>query len=245
MIQALAMAVGAATTGACIGSYASTAAIRGERSQSSVAGRSHCDGCGRKLGFIQTFPLVSFLALRGRCSACGSRIDVLHPCGEIAGAIVAGIAFATLGWPRGAGVAALGLVLLGSSLVDVRTKRLPDLLTLFAAAICACLMLASGRDATWMGLAAASVSLLGLEATRRIFAHARGRQGLGFGDVKLLAALALWLGAATPWALIAACIAALLSFAIIRPKDGRLAFGPFIAGAGWTIGLAREAHWWR
>jgi leader peptidase (prepilin peptidase)/N-methyltransferase len=79
---------------------------------------------------------------------------------------------------------------------------------------------------------------------RWLAARRSGEPGLGLGDVKLLAALALWLGLATPWLIAAASLLGLLLMAITRPKDGRLAFGPAIAVSAWTIGIIGEAGQW-
>jgi leader peptidase (prepilin peptidase)/N-methyltransferase len=72
----------------------------------------------------------------------------------------------------------------------------------------------------------------------------RGDPGLGFGDVKLIGALALWLGDLTPWMVVGAAILGLVASALLKPSGGRLAFGPAIAASAWTLGLVREANLW-
>jgi leader peptidase (prepilin peptidase)/N-methyltransferase len=81
---------------------------------------------------------------------------------------------------------------------------------------------------------------------RRGFQRFRGQAGLGFGDVKLITALAFWLGLATPWAVVAAAGIG-LAFAVLRGagrRNERFAFGPMIAAAAWIVGMTREAGLW-
>jgi leader peptidase (prepilin peptidase)/N-methyltransferase len=235
------MILTAALIGACLGSFAATAALRSLRSRQALIGRSHCDACQTPLGFAATTPIVSFLALRGACGACGARIDPAHLAGEVAGALIAGAAFALVEPTRAMLLTALGLVLLTASLIDLRTQRLPDGLTLAAGLISFSLSATGAPGALTTGLIAAGATFLLMEALRRGFELLRRRSGLGFGDVKLLTALALWLGIATSWAVALAATAGLAVVALVRPADGRIAFGPLIAGAALIIGLIGEA----
>ncbi len=230
--------------GACTGSWVATAALRSLRSEQAWVGRSRCDHCGISLGFAQTAPIVSYAALGGACSRCGGAIDRTHLMGEVVGAIVVAAPWAVLSPARAALVGALGLVLLGSSIVDARTGRLPDLLTAGAAALCFALSATAGAAAAMIGAVAAVAAFACLEGTRRVFAWLARKPGLGFGDVKLGAAVALWLGLSAPWAMVVACLAGLCFYGVARPKDGRIAFGPFIAAAAWLVGFGREAQWW-
>jgi leader peptidase (prepilin peptidase)/N-methyltransferase len=238
------LALPAAAIGLCVGSYAATAAIRAARAEPSHAGRSHCDGCGRGLGFAATVPVLSFVALGGRCATCGERIDPIHPAGEALGGMVAAAPFLLLPAGPAAAASALGLVLLAAALNDLTTRLLPDAQTLAAAVLCALLALQHGAGRLLAGLAFAAAAFAVLEAARRGFLALRRRPGLGFGDVKLFAALALWLGPAAPWALVLACAAGLAQFALARPRSGAIAFGPAIAAAGFTAGLIMETASW-
>ncbi len=234
----------AAVTGACLGSFASTAAVRLARGEQAIVGRSRCDGCGQTLGFLATVPVISYVGRAGACSACRGRIDPVHPIGEIAGAAIAVAAFAAAPVPQALLISALGLLLLASAILDARTQHLPDFLTAAAALIAAALAWTHGAVALTEGLIAAAVAFLVMEGVRRSFLWLRRKPGLGFGDVKLLAALAPWLGVATPWAVVGASVLGLLTFAVLRPKDGRIAFGPMLILAGLIVGLLREAHAW-
>ena len=238
------IALGAVALGACAGSFTVTAALRSIRSEQSLTGRSHCDGCGAPLGFLQTVPVLSFAGLGGACAACGARIDAVHLAGEVIGGLVALVAVEAVAAPTSVILAALGLVLLASAVVDAKTQHLPDGLTVTAGALCAARVALEGGPSLALGVAIAAATFGVLEIARRAFMALRRRPGLGLGDVKLITALSIWLGTATPWAVLGASAAGLAWLAVWRPKDGKIAFGPMIAGAAWIIGLGREAHWW-
>jgi leader peptidase (prepilin peptidase)/N-methyltransferase len=234
----------ATLVGLCLGSFVTTAALRSAHGEQALAGRSHCDGCGVSLGFARTTPVLAYVALRGVCADCGARIDPLHLAGEVAGGLIVGLAFYIAPCTRVAPLAALGLLLLASAVYDAKTRKLPDLLTFAVAALGAVLDAEQSMATLWLGLVAAAIALVLLEGLRRAFLWARRKPGLGFGDVKLVAALAVWLGLATPWAVVLASVLA-LGLALRRPStDGRLAFGPWLAIGAFSAGMIREAHLW-
>ena len=245
MIASQALILVAGTfAGACVGSYAATTALRMTRAEQAVAGRSRCDACGVALGFARTAPVISYISLGGACADCGGRIDPIHLAGEVGGAVVVLAALLVAPPLTAALLVALGLLLLTTALVDAKTQRLPDALTAAIAVIGA--VLAAQRSATDLaiGVAAAALTFAVFEAIRRGFLATQGKPGLGFGDVKLAAALALWLGLATPWAMAAASVLGLAAMGVVRPANGRLSFGPAIALAAFAIGLIREAWAW-
>ena len=214
----------AAVAGACVGSFVSTAVLRQLRGEQALTGRSRCDGCARRLGFMETAPVLSYAIAGGSCR-CGSRIDSLHPVGELAGAAIAALAWSTPADTAGGfltrGLVTLGgLILLGLSLYDARTYRLPDGLT--ACMLSICILLAVLRRELVLGLFCGVAVFLVLEAVRRSYARLRGRAGLGFGDVKLLAALAVWLGTAIAWAVVVASTLALVWLLVSGQQRRRL-----------------------
>lgn len=234
----------AAAAGLALGSYAVTAGVRLARAEPSSAGRSHCDGCGVELGFRQTIPIISYWRSGGVCASCGGRIDPIHLAGEVAGLIVV-VSAVLLGDPlRAMLVAAVGLLLIGASATDWRVFRLPDAIT--AAIAIACVALAATRSAEQLIAGLAMAALLGgaLQTMRFVRRRAGRDPGLGFGDVKLVAALAIWLGLAGQWMVVGASMIGLLMARLGRPDVQKLAFGPAIAGAGWIIGMGGEAGWW-
>jgi leader peptidase (prepilin peptidase) / N-methyltransferase len=237
--------VTAGVAGLALGSFAVTAGLRTSRGDSVLAGRSRCDTCGRSLNFAQTTPVIAFVALRGACARCGARIDPVHLAGEVAGALVVAASLLAGDPWRTALLAALGLVLIAAAAVDVRTMRLPDLMTGAAAVLGLALAVQAGVGALLAGLAAAAVSVSLLLGLRLLAARRSGGEpGLGLGDVKLIGALALWLGALTPMAVAVAAVFGLAVVAVRRSGDRRLPFGPAIAAGAWIVGIGGEAGLW-
>jgi leader peptidase (prepilin peptidase)/N-methyltransferase len=244
MIAGLTIALCAGAIGACLGSYAATAALRLTGSEQSLWGRSHCDACGVELGFVSTLPIISFVQRQGTCAICGARIDVAHLVGELSGVVIVLSALAIAPFGRAVMLAGLGLALLASSIVDMRSQRLPDGLTLAAGGIGATLAAQRSIESLLIGCATAAGAFALLELVRRGYQRFRSEPGLGFGDVKLVSALAIWLGLAIPWALVLAAVGGLVGMVIFRPRRRRLAFGPYIAASAWIVGLFGEASGW-
>lgn len=225
-----------------IGSFMGTLILRLPEERPVVAARSACDRCGHTLGMRDLVPLVSYLLARGRCRYCGQPIGSFVLWIELA---AIGVALWTLlaGVPVWAGCV-LGWTLLTLAWIDARTMLLPDVLTLP--------LLAAGLFVTWLDEPAdlaehAAAAALGYAALYGIawgYRRLRGRDGLGLGDAKLLAALGAWIGAVQlPWVLfLAACLglaAAGVSSVLGRRMTAATAipFGPFLALAGWLIWL--------
>ncbi|KQY96870.1 hypothetical protein ASD21_22945 [Caulobacter sp. Root1455] len=235
--------IAALPLGAVVGSFAATAGLRWARGEQALTGRSRCDACAAPLGFGATVPIVSFVRLGGACAACRAPIHPGHLAGEVLGAglVMASVAILPIG--QALVVAALGLALIAGAAADVASRRLPDLASLVAAILGLGLALHRGGTAALTGLAAAAFTGGVLLLLRRSFAARRGDPGLGLGDVKLAAALALWLGAATPWAIALAGLLGLAQIRLIKSPDGKIAFGPVLAASGWAVGLAVQAGW--
>lgn len=229
--------------GLALGSYAVTAGLRLSRAEGSTLGRSRCDSCGRSLSFGHTIPLVSYVGLRGACAHCGSRIDPIHIVGEVAGvAVIAPVLWIVDPW-RQIPLAVLGLALVATATVDARTRRLPDLFAVIIAVAALALAALAGRPALIAGIVAAALAAAVLVLIRTIALRAKGDAGLGLGDVKLIAALALWLGPATPIMVAAAAILGLVATTVTPRADRRRPFGPFIAVGAWAVGLMAEGGW--
>lgn len=207
--------------------------------------RSRCPSCKSPLKWTQNIPLLSYLFLRGRCAACGVRIPLRYPLVEVACAVLFGL----VGWQVGPQPAALlwcGFVatLLALAAIDWDTTLLPDDLTLpllwaglVAAALGWTLPLAT---AVWGAVA----GYLSLWTVYWAFKLVTGKEGMGHGDFKLLAALGAWLGASmiVPVVLAASVIGAVVGIAMKvgdTLREGRyVPFGPFLAGAGIVVMLA-------
>ena len=230
-----------AASGACFCSFAVTVGLRIASGAPWIGGRSRCDHCATSIPYRQSIPVLSYALSRGRCAACRGAITAAHPAAEGLGVGLLPLCLLAFDPLRGVLIFVLAMLLLTASMVDFRTLRLPDGLTVGAAGASLALSALGGVWALTTGVLAAAAVFAVLEALRSL-ARLRGNDpGLGLGDVKLLAALALWLGIATPWAVLLAAIAGLLVLVVHKPADGRLPFGPFIAGGALVVGMLRDA----
>ena len=201
---------------------------------------SHCPHCGHALRWYENVPLVSWVALRGRCSACKAPISIQYPIVEL----LTALAFAACVWRFGVGLEAAAAILFTGLLIalsgiDWHTKLLPDDLT---------------YPLLWLGLAASVMTLfvpphsailgalagyLSLWTVYQGFKLLTGKEGMGFGDFKLLAALGAWCGvsAILPIVLLSSLVGAViggLGMAIQgRDRATPIPFGPVLAIAGW------------
>ncbi len=209
--------------------------------------RSRCPACGHPIRWFENIPVLSWLVLRGKCSACGVRISVRYPLVELA----CGALFATLAWKLGPQPLTLlwcaaTAALLALALIDWDTTLLPDSLTLpllWAGLVCAALGWLPGLSAA-QSLWGAVVGYLSLWTVYWFFKLATGKEGMGFGDFKLLAALGAWLGwqAVLPIVLMASVIGTIVGVGMKATgslREGRFVpFGPFLAGGGLVVVLA-------
>ena len=211
-----------------IGSWIGTLALRLPAGEPLVLGRSRCRHCGRPLAPRDLVPLLSWLAARGRCRHCGGQIGPYYPLVELAALAVVAAALAVASGPEAAAGSLLGWALLALALCDLGAFLLPDVITLplIAGGLAAALLLPSGEGG------APAAHLIGAVAGYGVFAGLgwayralRGREGLGGGDAKLMAAAGAWLGWA-PLPLVVLLGAGLaLAAALVRYR--RLTLGAF------------------
>jgi leader peptidase (prepilin peptidase)/N-methyltransferase len=208
---------------------------------------SHCPRCKHRLGALENIPLISWLALRGRCRHCRAPISIQYPLVELLTGICSAIVVWKfgVGWQAAAGLA-LTWTLIALAGIDVRTQLLPDQMTL---------------PLLWLGLLIALVPLfvdshtsivgavagyLSLWSVYWLFKLATGKEGMGYGDFKLLAALGAWMGpfALLPIVLLSSLIGAIVggAFLALRGHDRAtpIPFGPFLAAAGWIWFICAE-----
>lgn len=204
--------------------------------------RSRCQACGHTLSWYENIPVLSYVVLRGQCKACKTSISLRYPLIEIITAGLFawcahrwGLTFSTLAW---CGFAA---TLLALAMIDWDTTLLPDDLTL--PLLWAGLMAAAAgwtqvdlRTALWGAVA----GYLSLWLIYWAFKLLTGKEGMGYGDFKLYAALGAWFGwpALLPIILISSVIGAVIGIALkfssgLR-EGGYIPFGPFLAGAGFA-----------
>jgi leader peptidase (prepilin peptidase)/N-methyltransferase len=214
---------------------------------------SRCPACGHQIRWYENIPLVSWLVLRGRCSACGTGISVRYPFIEL----LTGVLFAAVGWKLGPQPStlmwcAVVAVLLALAAIDWDTTVLPDALTLpllWGALLAA---VAGWHGTPAQAVLGAIVGYLSLWSVYWLFKLATGKEGMGYGDFKLLAALGAWLSwqAILPIVLAASLLGALVGLGLKATgglREGRFVpFGPFLAGGGVAvllIGLPTVLGW--
>lgn len=204
--------------------------------------RSRCPHCGHAIRWYENIPVLSYLALRGRCASCQARISPRYPVVELATAAL--FAFCLGHWgPTPAGFAWCGFsaALLALALIDWDTTLLPDDITLpllWTGLLAAALRWTDVAlaDAVW----GAAAGYLSLWLVFWAFKLATGKDGMGYGDFKLFAALGAWFGwqALVPMILAASVIGAIVGIAMkLRSQlreGGYIPFGPFLAGAGFA-----------
>jgi len=222
-----------------------------------VAPRSRCPACGQLIKAWQNIPVLSYLLLSARCANCQKSISVRYPLVEMLTAVLA----AWCAWHFGFGweaLMAIGLTctLVAVSLIDIDHQIIPDsivlpllwiglIMSLFHPMAGAETLFISPRDAIIGALA----GYLSLWAVYQLFKLVTGKEGMGYGDFKLLAALGAWLG----WQslhiiiLMSAIVGAIVGIAMIalRGRDRQLPipFGPYLAAAGWITMLYGDAIW--
>jgi leader peptidase (prepilin peptidase) / N-methyltransferase len=209
-----------------------------------VLARSACDACGRELGPLDLLPIVTWLSRRGRCGCGKARLSPFYPAIELAALAVALWAtFVVPGWIALAS-AALGWTLLALAVIDQRHEILPDVLTL--PLIPAGLLVAWTIDPGGVTdhVIGAAAGFLAFAAIAWVYHRLRGREGLGMGDAKLLAAAGAWLGwQGLPSVVVIGAVSA-LALALARAAAGvklspvmRISFGPYLALGLWLVWL--------
>ena len=207
--------------------------------------RSRCPSCGHQLAWHENLPLLGWLRLEGRCSACATRISARYPLLELSTALL----FAAIGWRFGAQPGMLlwcgfAATLLALAMIDWDTTVLPDSMTLpllWAGLIAATLGWTITLPAALWGAVAGYLSLW---SVYWLFKLTTGKEGMGYGDFKLLAALGAWLGwqMIVPMLLLASVIGAVVGIGMklaATLREGRyVPFGPFLAGAGLVVMFA-------
>ena len=205
--------------------------------------RSRCSSCGHAISWYENIPLLSYLYLRGKCSVCAAPYGFRYPLVELA----TGLLFVFCVWRWGASAAAVtwcgfSAALLVLALIDWDTTLLPDDITL--PLLWAGLIVAAFHwnpsvnlpDALWGAVA----GYMSLWLVYWAFKLATGKEGMGYGDFKLFAALGAWFGwtALVPMILMASVIGAAIGMVMKFSGDlregGYVPFGPFLAGAGFT-----------
>ena len=203
------------------------------------APRSRCPACGHAITALENIPVISWLCLRGRCSACRAPISPRYPIVEALTSLLSALAAAHFGfgWPA-AGALLLIWGLIALTFIDYDTQLLPDSITLPLLWLGLLFNLFGTYTDLQSAVIGAMAGYLSLWSVYWGFKLVTGKEGMGYGDFKLLAALGAWLG----WQilpltiLLSSLVGALLGIAlIVLAKRGRnvpIPFGPYLATAG-------------
>lgn len=209
---------------------------------------SHCPACKKKLSWYENIPLVSWMIQAGKCRGCGTRISMQYPLVEL----LTGLLFLACVWRFGFGWKGFGAILFTGFLIalagiDLRTRLLPDSLTL---------------PLMWLGLIAslehlylppkpallgAIAGYLSLWSVYWLFKQLTGKEGMGFGDFKLLAAIGAWTGlkGILPTILLSSLVGAIVGSVWLamkgRDRATPIPFGPYLAVAGWIVFMSQGA----
>jgi leader peptidase (prepilin peptidase)/N-methyltransferase len=223
---------------------AQCAELRGEELPPSeplslVTPRSRCPHCSRPVGALENIPILSYLVLRGRCRGCRQPISPRYPLVEA----LTGLLFGLIAWQLGPGLAtwtAMGFVaaMIALTFIDFDTQLLPDDITLPLLWAGLLLNIAGTYTDLASAVIGAMAGYLSLWTVYWLFKLATGKEGMGYGDFKLLAAIGAWLG----WQvlpltiLLSSLVGAIVGIGlIVLAKHGRnvpIPFGPYLAVAG-------------
>jgi leader peptidase (prepilin peptidase)/N-methyltransferase len=227
-----------------IGSFLGAVIKRVERPHSIVLGRSSCESCHAELGPLDLIPIVSWIALRGRCRRCGNPISLFYPAIELAAIFVAvwvvSVMEGELIWAS----SILGWTLLALAVIDWKHFLLPDFLTLP--------LIPLGLFVIWLSepsvlphyVAGVIAGFALIMLLREIYRRLRGREGMGMGDAKLLAAagaFVAWEG--LPSVILISSLTALAAALFQGLREGelsltdRMPFGTFLCFGTWVVWL--------
>lgn len=211
-----------------------------------IAPRSYCPSCGKQIRAVDLVPVVSYALLGGKCRDCKAHISLRYPIVELLGGAAALLSVAVYGPTIDAGLAALFLfTLIALAFIDRETGYLPDALTLPLAAAGLAANITGRFASIGAALIGAGAGFLAFWALAAAYRALRGREGLGGGDAKLLAALGAWGGwtmlpptvfAASLMALAFVGVSALMGRKIDRVAPIR--FGPALCAAGAAMFIA-------
>lgn len=209
-----------------------------------VVERSHCPHCKTQLAWYENIPVASWLVLRGRCRTCKAPISPQYPAVELATmlAFLVSVTVFDFGW-QGFGAMLFSAMLIALSGIDLRTQYLPDSLTLPLM----WLGLVASVDDLYMetkpALLGAMAGYLSLWSVWWVFKQLTGKEGMGHGDFKLLAAIGAWVGLAgiLPTILLSSVVGAVVGSIWLamkgRDRATPIPFGPYLALAGWVVFL--------
>jgi leader peptidase (prepilin peptidase)/N-methyltransferase len=211
--------------------------------------RSACPACKAPIRALHNIPVASYLALGGRCAACGARISARYPLVEA----LTGLLSALVAWKLGFGWPALAALaftwsFIALTFIDIDHQLLPDALTLPLVWVGLVLSLWGPQPGgapipvdMRSSILGAVAGYLSLWSVYHLFRLLTGKEGMGYGDFKLLAAIGAWLGwqMLLPTILVSAVVGAVVGIVVLmvqgKDRSTPIPFGPFLAAAGWLM----------
>jgi leader peptidase (prepilin peptidase)/N-methyltransferase len=201
---------------------------------------SRCPHCGHRISAIENIPLISYLMLRGRCRSCSTRISPRYPVIEMLTAVLSVVTVIHFGFTLQAAAAlAFTWMMIPLCMIDYDTQLLPDPMTLSLLWGGLALSLTGVFVDSQTSIIGAMAGYLSLWSIYHIFRLLTGKEGMGYGDFKLLGAIGAWTGwqALPVVILFSSVVGALTGIALIvlrsRERGQPIPFGPFLASAGW------------
>jgi leader peptidase (prepilin peptidase)/N-methyltransferase len=223
-------------------------AAAGEKPFNLMRPGSRCPACGHRIRAIENIPVASYLILRGRCAACHTRISPRYPLIELATAVFSVVAVMHFGYtPQSAAALGFTWAIIPLCIIDYDEQLLPDSITLPLLWAGLALSLGNIFISSQVSIVGALCGYLSLWMVFHLFKLATGKEGMGYGDFKLLAAIGAWVG----WQglpvviLFSSVVGAATGLLLIafkgRKRSQPIPFGPFLASAGWiTLLWGRE-----
>ena len=219
-----------------------------------VAPRSRCPSCGHQITALQNIPVISYLVLGGKCAGCGSKISARYPVIELLTAVLTGVVAWRFGfgWEAAAAIV-MTWALVAISVIDFDTQYIYDNVVLplvWAGLALSLFNPMEGADTLFIdpksAIVGALAGYLSLWSVYHLFRLITGKEGMGYGDFKLLAALGAWLG----WkmlpliilmsAVVGAVTGVLMIVLKLQERSKPIPFGPYLAAAGWIAMLWGE-----
>ena len=202
--------------------------------------RSRCGNCGHQITALENVPMISYLVLGGKCSDCKARISLQYPLVELFTAIISVV----VGWHFGVSLQALAALflswcLIAASGIDIGHKLLPDSITLPLLWLGILLSLFDVFISLEASVVGAMAGYMSLWIVFMLFKVVTGKEGMGYGDFKLLAMLGAWLGWKPLYVVIltSSLVGATVGIAMIAlgktERSTQIPFGPYLAAAGW------------
>lgn len=211
-----------------------------EQSFNLLTPSSTCPACGHRIRALENIPVISYLFLKGRCSSCGTRISLRYPLVELVTAGLSVITVIRFGFtPQAAAALGFTWAIIPLCMIDYDRQLLPDSITLPLLWSGLALSVGGIFVDSHAAIVGALAGYLSLWLVYHVFRLVTGKEGMGYGDFKLLAAIGAWIGwLALPVVILFSSLVGAITGILLILTQGRdrsqpMPFGPFLAGAGW------------